>query len=108
MGRSSFYFTSLKLMYNTWNEQELARQLAIMPCLVALIKTTSFEEALNFVDKISAVKGNPVKSKNKHLVLHTPDIDQRLLQNKTIGNINVHIISQGETGMFWQIVVLCG
>ena len=100
MGRSSFYFTSLKLMNSTWSEQELARQLAIMPCLIALIKTTIFEEAMNFVDNISAVKGNPVKSKKKHLLLYTPSIEQRLLQNKTIGNINVHIISQDETGMF--------
>ena len=100
MGRSSFYFTSLKLMYNTWSEQELSRQLSVMPCLVALIKTTSFEDAMSFVDRISAVKGNPVKSKKKHLVLHTPYFDKRLLENKTIGNINVHIISKAGSGRF--------
>ena len=100
MGRSSFYFTSLKLMYNTWGEQELSRQLSIMPCLVALIKTTNFEEALEFVDRIAAVKGNPVKSKKKHLVLHTPYIDHSLLENKTIGNINVHIVSKADSGRF--------
>ena len=100
MGRSSFYFTSLKLMYDTWGEQQLSRQLSVMPCLVALIKTTNFEEALEFVDRIAAVKGNPVKSKKKHLVLHTPYIDQSLLENKTIGNIDVHIISKADSGRF--------
>ena len=100
MGRSSFYFTSLKLMYNIWGEQELSRQLSIMSCLVALIKTTNIEDALSFVDRISALKGNPVKSKKKHLVLHTPYIDQRLLENKTIGNINVHFIRKADSGRF--------
>ena len=100
MGRSSFYFTSLKLMNDTWGEQQLSRQLSVMPCLVALIKTSNFEDALSFVDRISAVKGNPVKSKKKHLVLHTPYIDQRLLENKTIGNINVHFISKADSGRF--------
>ena len=87
-------------MYSTWDEQELSHQLSLMPCLVALIKTTNFEEALEFVDRIAAVKGNPVKSKKKHLVLHTPDIDHSLLENKTIGNINVHIISKADSGRF--------
>ena len=99
IGRSSIYFTSLQLMNNTWSEEGLSHQLSIMPCLVALIKTSNFEDALSFVDRISAVKGNPVKSKKKHLVLHTPYIDQKLLENKTIGNINVHIISPDVTGM---------
>ena len=106
MGRSSIYFTSLKLLYRTWNEQELTRQVAFMPCLIAFIKADSFDEAMNFVDRISGLKGNPVKSKKKYLVLNTPDIDQRLMQNKT-GNINVHIISEDETGRLWQIIVLC-
>ena len=106
MGRSSIYFTSLKTLYSTWNEQELARQVAFMPCLVALIKAPTFEEALNFVDLISSLKGNPVKSTRKYLVLNTPSIDQSLLQNKT-GNINVHIISEGERCWFSQIVVSC-
>ena len=87
-------------MYSTWDEQELSRKLSFMPCLVALIKTTNFEDALSFVDRISAVKGNPVKSRKKHLVIHTPYIDQRLLENKTIGNMNVHIISKTDSGRF--------
>ena len=87
-------------MYSTWDEQELSRKLSFMPCLVALIKTTNFEDALSFVDRISAVKGNPVKSKKKHLVLHTPYIDHSLLENKTIGNINVHIVSKADSGRF--------
>ena len=86
-------------MNDTWGEQELSRQLSMMPCLFALVKTT-FEDALSFVDRISAVKGNPVKSKKKHLVLHTPYVDQRLLENKTIGNINVHFVSKADSGRF--------
>ena len=100
MGRSSFYFTSLKLMYDTWSEQQLSHQLSVMPCLVALIKTTNFEDALSFVDRISAVKGNPVKSRKKYLVLQTPYIDRWLLENKAIGYINVHIISKADYGRF--------
>ena len=95
----------MNLMNNTWGEEGLYRQLSIMPCLVALIKTTNFEEALEFVDRIAAVKGNPVKSKKKHLVLHTPYIDQSLLENKTIGNIDVHIISKADSGRFSLIVL---
>ena len=87
-------------MNDTWGEQELSRQLSIMPCLIALVKTTTFEDALSFLDRISAVKGNPVKSKKKHLVLHTPNIDQRFLENKSIGNINVHFISKADSGGF--------
>ena len=99
MGRSSIYFTSLKLMYSTLNEQELARQVSLMSCLIALIKADSFDEAMNFVDRIIGLKGNPVKNKKTYLVLNTPNIDQRLMQNKT-GNINVHFTSEGETGRF--------
>ena len=88
-------------MNDTWGEEELSRQLSMMHCLVALIKTTNFEDALSFVDRISAVKGNPVKSRKKHIVLHTPYIDHSLLENKTIGNINVHIISPDVTGKGW-------
>ena len=90
----------MKLMNNTLGEEGLSRQLSKMPCLVALIKTPNFEEALEFVDRIAAVKGNPVKSRKKHIVLHTPYIDHSLLENKTIGNINVHIISKADSGRF--------
>ena len=108
MGRSFIYFTSLELLYSTWNEKELVHQVTFMPCLIALIKVNNFHEAMNFVDQISSLQGNPVKSKKKHLVLITSYIDQRLMQNKT-GNINVHIISDDEAGMIWplHVVVLC-
>ena len=97
LGRSSIYFTTLTLLYSSWNERELARQVAFMPCLIGLIKTDSFDEAMAFVDKISSIPGNKVKSKKKYLVINTPTVDQRLMQNKT-GNIHVHIIKEGETG----------
>ena len=90
----------MNLMNNTWGEEGLSHQLSIMPCLIALIKTTNFEEALEFVDRIAAVKGNPVKSRKKYLILHTPYIDPRLLENKAIGYINVHIISKADSGRF--------
>ena len=85
------------MLYSSWNERELARQVAFMPCLIGLIKTDSFDEAMAFVDKISSIPGNKVKSKKKYLVINTPTIDERLMQNKT-GNIPVHIIKEGETG----------
>ena len=96
-GRSSIYFTSLNLLYGTWNEEELARQVASMPCLIALIKTDNFDEAMGFVDKINSLQGNPVKSRKKYLVINTPNIDARLMQNKT-GNTYVHIMKEGEAG----------
>ena len=87
-------------MNDTWGEEELSRQLSMMHCLVALLKTTNLEDALSFVERISAVKGNPVKSRKKYLVLQTPYIDRRLLENKAIGYINVHIISKADSGRF--------
>ena len=97
IGRSFIYFTSLRLMHSYWKEQELAQQVAFMPCLIALIKADNFDEAINFVDLVSELPGNAVKSTKKYLVILTPYIDQRLMQNKT-GNFHVHIISGGETG----------
>ena len=84
-------------MYGTWTEEELARQVASMPCLIALIKTDNFDEAMGFVDKINSLQGNPVKSRKKYLVINTPNIDARLMQNKT-GNTYVHIMKEGEAG----------
>ena len=106
MGRSYIYFSSLRLLYSTWNEKEIARQMMFMPCLLALIKADNFDEAIDFVDCVSSLPGNPVKSKKKYLVIHTSYIDERILENKT-GNFNVHIINEGEKGKMWQIFVLC-
>ena len=96
IGRSYTNFANLKLLYSTWSKEELAHRLASMPCFIALIMSDSFDDAIHFVDYISDLKGNPVKSKKKYLILNTPNIDQSLLQNKT-SNFNVHIISHGET-----------
>ena len=98
MARSHIYFKSLELLYDSWTEEALARQVTFMPCLIALIKTEKFEEAMNFVDRISSITGNPFKSRRKYLVLNAPYINEALMQNKS-GNINVHIISEGVTGL---------
>ena len=98
LGRSSIYFTSLDLLYDTWKEEELALQVASMHCLIALIRTENFEEAMRFLDKINNLKGGtPVKSRKKYLVINTPNIDSGLMQNKT-GFIGVHIVEKGEGG----------
>ena len=101
MGRSSIYFASLNLLHDTWKEEELAFQVASMPCLIALIKTDDFEEAIKFLDHLINLQGgSPVRSTKKHLVINTAkNIDSRLMQNKT-GNINVHIVRKGEEGKF--------
>ena len=95
MGRSFIHFTSLKLLHSKMNDQELAQQVAVMPCLIAVIKTNHFDDAIGFLDLMSDLQGNSVKSTKKYVVLITPQIDEQLIQNKT-GNINVHIISEGE------------
>ena len=81
------------------NDQELAQQVAVMPCLIAVIKTKHFDDANGFLDRMSDLQGNSVKSTKKYVVLITPQIDEQLIQNKT-GNINVHIISEGEWVIF--------
>ena len=95
IGRSYTYFANLELLYSTWNREELIHQVSSMQCLIALIESDSFSEAMQFVDFISDLKWNPVTNKKKHLILNTPNIDQELLQNKT-NNINVHMISQSK------------
>ena len=79
----------------------MAHQVAFMPCLIGLIKTNSFEEAMSFLDLINSLQGNKVKSKKKYFVLNTPNIDEGFMQNKT-GNIQVHIIEGVETGKSWH------
>ena len=98
MARSHIYFETLELLYETWKEEALVHQVIFMPCLIALIKTEKFEEAMNFFDQINSITGNPFKSRRKYLVLNTPYINEALMKNKS-GNINLHIISEGETGL---------
>ena len=107
MGRSYTYFANLELLYSTWNRDELIRQVSSMQCLIALIMSDSFTEAMQFVDFISDLKWNPVKNRRKHIILTTPNIDQELLQNKT-NNINVHIISQTQGISNFSIVSSIG
>ena len=68
MARSHIYFESLEELYDTWTEEALVRQVTFMPCLIALIKTEKFEEAMSFVDRITNITGNPFKSRRKYLV----------------------------------------
>ena len=103
IGRSYIYFANLELLHSTWNRAELIHQVSSMQCLIALIMSDSFTEAMQFVDFISDLKWNPAKNKKKHLILNTPNIDQELLQNKT-NNINVHVISQAK-GMYTSSLV---
>ena len=72
IGRSFIYFTSLKLMHSYWKEQELAQQVAFMPCLIALIKADNFDEAINFVDLVGKLPGNAVKSTKNRLIRLNP------------------------------------
>ena len=79
-------------------DADIAMRVGSMPCLIAIVKADLFAEALQFVDKISALAGNQIKNRRKHLILITPTIDESLLKNKTV-NFNVHIITQSESGM---------
>ena len=98
-GRSSIFFTDLKLLYSTWGEAELARQISSMPCLIAFARASTFAEGFQFVDYINSLQKRPIKSKKMYLILMTQQtIDETLLQNKTV-HFNVHIINQDETGV---------
>ena len=96
-GRSSFFFTNLEHLYSTWDETELAHEVATMPCLVAFFRAGSLDKGMQFVDYINGLKGNPVKNRKKYLIIMTPTINKTLLKNRTI-HFNVHIINdQGKT-----------
>ena len=97
--RSSIYFTSLNSLYSIWKDQEIVHQVASLPCLIAWIKTDDFEEAIGFVDKINGLEGNPVKNRKKYIVIDSPNIDTRLMQNKTL-HVKVHVMSKDKAGMF--------
>ena len=64
-GRSSIFFSDLKLLYSTWGEEELDRQISSMPCLIA------FAEGLQFVDYIDSLQERPMKSNKMYLILMT-------------------------------------
>ena len=40
------------------NDQELAQQVAVMPCLIAVIKTNHFDDAIGFLDRMSDLQRN--------------------------------------------------
>ena len=87
------------MLFYTWKDKELALQVASMHCLIALIKTDDFEEAMTFLDNINSLPGGTrVRSRKKYLVINTTSkLDSMQMQNKT-GNINVHIVKKGEGG----------
>ena len=94
----SVFFTSLKRLYSTWDEAELARQISSMRCLIAFARADRFAEGVQFLDHINGLGAleRPIKSKKMHLILMSQEtIDETLLQNKT-NHFNVHMISQGK------------
>ena len=52
----------------------MAMRIGSMPCLIAVVKADVFDEAMEFVDGISALAGNQVKSRKKHLIIISPII----------------------------------
>ena len=69
-----------------------------MHCLITLINTDDFEEAMTFLDKINTLQGGtPVRGRKKYLIINTQTIEARLMQNKT-GFIDVHIVKKAEDG----------
>ena len=97
-GRSSYYFNTLKKLYSTLDEAELARRISSMPCFIAFARADSFSEGVQFLDHILGLRAleRPIKSKKMHVVLMTKEtIDETLLRNKT-NHFNVHMINQGK------------
>ena len=91
-------FTSLRRLYSTLDEAELARRISDMPCLIAFARAESFAEGVQFLDHINELRAleRPLKSKKMFLILMTQEtIDETLLQNKT-NHFNVHMINQGK------------
>ena len=81
----------------------LGQQVASFQCLVVLLKENNLAEGMKLVDFIVDLEEASVRRKNKHFILITKNVDYGLLQNRT-GNVNVHIISQGEDGM-WVLIL---
>ena len=97
-GRSSYYFNTLKQLYSTLDEAELARRISSMPCFIAFARADSFAEGVEFLDHLLGLRAleRPIKSKKMTVVLMTKEtIDETLLQNKT-NHFNVHMINQGK------------
>ena len=68
-----------------------------MPCLFAFIKSQNFSQAMDFVNYVNDIPGNPVKNRKKHVVISTPIIDKTLMKNKTI-HFDVNIITLRRIG----------
>ena len=91
------HFEDLNHLYSTMDEAKIVDRAASMSCLVAFVEEDNFAEAMQFVDFINTLPGNPIKNRKKHLIIMTQTRDHILLQNKTV-SFNVHIISSGEPG----------
>ena len=100
--RSLLYFTNLGQFYRAMDEITLGQQVASFQCLIVLLKENNLAEGMELVDFIVNLEEASVRRKNKHFILMTKNVDYGLLQNRT-GNFNVHIISQGEDGM-WVLI----
>ena len=89
------------MLNTTMDQAKIVHQVASMKCLVTFIKEDNFADAVQFIDYISGLQGNHMLSKMKHLILMTSDLNYSLLKNKTVVNVNVHIISPVEMGNFF-------
>ena len=99
VGRSSIFFDNLRMLYGIMDEVKFAKSITSMPCLVAYVKTESFQEAMDFLDYINGLSGNTIINRRKHLIIMTPTIDYGLMQNKTT-TFGAHMISQDKTGKY--------
>ena len=103
VGRSFIHFTNLGQFFTNM-DNTFARLLTSMKCLIALVQTDTFPEGIEFIDYIEALPENPIKRRQKHLIFITESVNTTLLQNRTgNNNINVHIINQGEAGLWYFI-----
>ena len=85
------------------DEITVGQQVATFQCLIVLLKENSLAKGMKLVDFIVDLEEASVRRKNKHFILITKNVDYSLLQNRT-GNVNVHIISQREDGM-WVLIL---
>ena len=97
-GRSYMVFDDLKYLYSTMDttngimeNTNIANIIASVPCLVAVVKEDNFTDAFEFVKFINGLQGNPIKKREKHVILLTKTMNTILMQNKTV-HFNVHII----------------
>ena len=68
-----------------------------MPCLLTILKSDNFTEAIDNIEIFDNITGSPFKNKKKYFLVIAPTIDYVMLENKTY-NFNTHIISSTTSG----------